>query len=75
MRAGDWKDLRAEIGNSLKVGQKNGEKLIDVMTRIVWLERHKNQIRIGSLIEILRGVNDDRLLESGTPVKTVDLGE
>lgn len=60
MGAGDWKVLEAYIRNSLEIGPKNGETLIDVVTRIVWLERHKNQIRIVALSEILRGVNGDR---------------
>jgi hypothetical protein len=63
MSAGDWKDLQGDIRNSLKIGQKNGETMIDVVTRIVWLERHKNQIRIGTLNEILRDVNGDPLPE------------
>jgi hypothetical protein len=63
MSAGDWKDLQGDIRNSLNIGQKNGETMIDVVTRIVWLERHKNQIRIGTLNEILRDVNGDPLPE------------
>jgi len=73
MSSGDWKDLQANIRNSLKVGQKNGEALIDVVTRIVWLERHKNQIRIGTLNEILKSVNGDPWPERKAPAKTVDM--
>jgi hypothetical protein len=31
MSAGDWKELQAHIRNSLKIGQKNGETMIDVV--------------------------------------------
>jgi hypothetical protein len=75
MSAGDWKDLQADIRNSLKIGQKNGETMIDVVTRIVWLERHKNQIRIGTLNEIQKSVNGDPLPERRAPIKAVDMGE
>ena len=54
MSSDAWKDLQAEIRNTLKIGQKNGETLIDVVTRIVWLERHKNQIRIVALDATLK---------------------
>jgi hypothetical protein len=75
MSTGDWDNLQADIRNSLKIGQANGETLIDVVTRIVWLERHKNQIRIAALNEILRGVNGESLPERRPPVKAVDIGE
>jgi hypothetical protein len=69
MSADDWKDLQADIRNSLTFDPKNGETMIDVVTRIVWLERHKNQIRIRTLNEILRGVNGDPLPARRAPVK------
>jgi hypothetical protein len=31
MSAGDWKDLQADIRNSFKIGQTNGETMIDVV--------------------------------------------
>jgi hypothetical protein len=49
--------------------------MIDVVTRIVLFERDKNQIRIGTLNEILRGVNGDPLPERRAPMKAVDMGE
>ena len=45
MRVSNWKDLEADVRNALRAGKRNGETLIDVVTRIVWLERHKNQQR------------------------------
>lgn len=75
MSANDWKDLQLDIRNSLDTGKKNGERMIDVVTRIVWLERHRNQTRVGALNEILRVVNGDPFPQRRVPVKTVDMGE
>jgi hypothetical protein len=74
MSSGDWKDLQADIRKSLKIGQKNGETLIDVVTRIVWLERHKNQIRIMALNQILKSVDVDPAPERRAPMRAVDRG-
>jgi hypothetical protein len=75
MSSCDLKDLQADIRKSLKIGQKNGDTLIDVVTRIVWFERHKNQIRIVALNEIFKSVDGDPAPERRAPMRAVDRGE
>jgi hypothetical protein len=75
MGDGDWKDLEADIRNSLRIGKENGEPLIDVVTRIVWIERHKNQTRIAVLNEILRVANGDPMPATRASVKAANVAE
>lgn len=42
MDAADWEDLREEVCTQLEIGISKGEAELDTMTRLVWLERHKN---------------------------------
>jgi hypothetical protein len=62
MGAGDWKNLEAAVRDSLRIGKQNREKVIDVVTRILWLERHKHQAQISALNETLRAANGEPTL-------------
>jgi hypothetical protein len=62
MSAGDWKNLEADVRNALRIRKQNREKVIDVVTRILWLERHKHQAQVSALSESLRVANGEPTL-------------
>jgi hypothetical protein len=75
MRVCNWKHLETDVRNALRAGKRNGETLIDVVTRMIWLERHKNHTEILALNETLRIANRDLMPTRRAPTKTNDLIE
>jgi len=39
MDTADWEDVREEVCTHLEIGMSKGETELDVMTRLIWLER------------------------------------
>jgi hypothetical protein len=66
MSVGDWKNLEADVRKALKIGKQNRETVIEVVTRILWLERHKHKARIVALNETLRVANGEPKLQNRT---------
>jgi hypothetical protein len=42
MNSASWEDVREEICTHLEIGMSNGETELDIMTRLIWLERQNN---------------------------------
>jgi hypothetical protein len=38
----DWEDVREEVCTKLEIGMSQGETELDVVTRLIWLERQNN---------------------------------
>jgi hypothetical protein len=75
MSPGEWKNLEADVRKALRIGEENGETVIDVVTRILWLERHKNHTRIQAMSEMLRVATGDPMLVRKVLVKAVNVVE
>jgi hypothetical protein len=67
--------LRQTFVNAQRAGKRNGETLINMVTRIVWLERHRNQTETSALNETLRIANGDLMPARRAPTKTDDVVE
>jgi hypothetical protein len=42
MSTESWEDLKEEVCTYLSIGRESGESDLEIMTRLVWLERQKS---------------------------------
>jgi hypothetical protein len=42
LNTSEWEDVRAEVSAHLELGLSKGETELDIVTRLIWLERQNN---------------------------------